>query len=163
VGQRKRNEPKWQCAYKNNQRPPKGWGEIAGVMAGQGQVLGWRVQGQQVCEDLDSMSDVCVCVCVCVCVRSREVGACRGTRPMGRADRVHGHHEKVSYGAVCARCADRIEAGRGVKGVVCGGTAKRGNGVNECNQMNNIMRGQKKMFGACDGHPRHTHWDTDAE
>jgi hypothetical protein len=53
VGQMKRNEPKWQCAYKNNQRPPKGWGEIARVMAGQGEVLGWRVQWQQVCEDLD--------------------------------------------------------------------------------------------------------------
>jgi hypothetical protein len=27
----------------------------------------------------------------------------------------------------------------------------------------NIMRGQKTMSGACDGRPRHTHWDTDAE
>jgi hypothetical protein len=60
-------------------------------------------------------------VCVCVCVRSREVGAFRGTRPVGRADRVHGYHEKVPCGAVRAGCTDRMEAGRGVKGVCVGG------------------------------------------
>jgi hypothetical protein len=48
VGQRKRNEPKWQCAHKNNQRPPKGWGEIARLMAGprsSGWLAGSRATG----------------------------------------------------------------------------------------------------------------------
>ena len=56
-----------------------------------------------------------------MCVRSEEVGAFRGTRPVGRADMVHGYHEKVPCGAVRAGCADRMEAGRGVKGVCVGG------------------------------------------
>jgi hypothetical protein len=70
VGQRKRNEPKWQCAHKNNQRPPKGWGEIARLMAGP-RSSGW-LAGSRATAGV-SLIGIAV-TCACVCVRSPEGG-----------------------------------------------------------------------------------------